>query len=218
MAKVKGPLQSIRAKGRIAGVLDFRDYPAGPMHETRVYIQTKHKKKPTGAAQAKKEIAIRVSALWRTLTQAEKESWGAFAFDYRRYGAEYVWRPELSEYHKFMSFNLQRLAVGLEPLRLFAPLDPAMFPAVAASLDSLWIPTISLSEIFFDVPEPEVFSFVPIGLELLLNGERVYFKEPEGSGPSFPLNLSAVVSPDALFRVGQLESIPIAALSVSVSF
>lgn len=125
MAKVKGPLLSLRARGRFADVLDFRDYPAGSMHESRVYIQPQ-RKNPSGLQQHYKEHYIKIaSSLWRTMSQEEKNSWEAFAFDYKKYGAEYVWRPELSPYHKFMSYNLKRLAAGLDPVLLFSPGPPS---------------------------------------------------------------------------------------------
>lgn len=117
MAKVIHPLHSFRARGRFAGVLDFRDYPAGPMHESRVYIQP-WRKKPSGLEQLAKEDRVKIcSRLWRQLTQEEKETWDLLAFDYRKYGAEYVWRPELPGYQKFMSFNLRRTANGELPKR-----------------------------------------------------------------------------------------------------
>ncbi len=125
MAKVKGPLKSFRARGRFAGVLDFRDYPAGLMHESRVYIQPQ-RKKPSGLAQEQKQKVIsQVSTLWRSLTHEEKNSWSNLAFDYSKYGAEYVWRPDFSPYHKFMSCNIKRVLKGLEPLKSFLlPSEP----------------------------------------------------------------------------------------------
>jgi hypothetical protein len=121
MAKVTGPLQSFRARGRFAGILDFREYPAGRVQSARCYIQPP-KSKPTGAAQAGKESAVSLcSKLWRTMTAEQQLSWERFAFDYSKYGAEYVWRPEQPPYQKFMSFNLKRCAAGLTPFKMFVP-------------------------------------------------------------------------------------------------
>ena len=121
MAKVTGPLQSFRARGRFAGILDFREYPAGRVQSSRCYIQPP-RRKPTGPAQAAKETAVlRCSKLWRTMTPEQQVSWEGLAFDYSNYGAEYVWRPELPAYQKFMSFNLKRCAAGLNPFKMFVP-------------------------------------------------------------------------------------------------
>jgi hypothetical protein len=129
MAKVTGPLQSFRARGRFAGILDFREYPAGRVQSSRCYIQPP-RCKPTGPDQTAKESAVsRCSKLWRTMTPEQQLSWEGLAFDYSNYGAEYVWRPELPPYQKFMSFNLKRCAAGLNPFKMFVPqgwLDLAM--------------------------------------------------------------------------------------------
>ena len=170
MAKVKGPLLSLRARGRFAGVLDFRDYPAGPMHESRVYIQPL-RKKPSGLNQRKKELHVKAaSTLWSTLTDEQKESWNDLAFDYKKYGAEYVWRPELSAYHKFMSFNLKRMAKGLRPRRLFLPdrlLKTELFaemPVTGYQVDiSFFIPLefIQHATLFSLHPAVSAFTFEP---------------------------------------------------------
>ncbi len=186
MAKVKGPLNSLRARGRFAGVLDFRDYPAGPMHESRVYIQPK-RKKPSGQAQEQKQLFVKqISSLWRTLTLDEKDSWERLAFDYAKYGAEYVWRPELSAYHKFMSFNLKRLAKGLEPVKfLFVPefyIPPLFFyydlPYIFCSLEvlppevppydiySLPVVAYSLEVLPPEVPPYDIYSLPVIAYSL----------------------------------------------------
>lgn len=154
MAKVKGPLQSVRARGRFAKILDFRDYTTGPMHESRVYIQP-GRKKPSGRAQADKELNIKTaSALWRTLTLSEKDSWLAMAIDNTKYGAEYVWRPELSNYHKFMSYNLKRLSLGLPIVNFFSPLDLSLFPSIGISLSYI-MPGLS-----FEVTPPDRLSII----------------------------------------------------------
>ncbi|MDD5457491.1 MAG: hypothetical protein PHV30_10745 [Candidatus Margulisbacteria bacterium] len=160
MAKVKGPLNSLRARGRFAGVLDFRDYPAGSMHESRVYIQPQ-RKKPSGQAQEQKQLYVKqISSLWRTLTQEEKDSWESLAFDYKKYGAEYVWRPELSNYHKFMSYNLKRISKGLDLVKfLYVP--------------EVFIPPISFYYFFpyigysFEVLPPEIPAYNLYSLPLV---------------------------------------------------
>lgn len=154
MAKVKGPLQSVRARGRFAKILDFRDYTMGPMHESRVYIQP-GRKKPSGRAQAEKELNITTaSALWRALTQSEKDSWAAMAIDNTKYGAEYVWRPELSNYHKFMSYNLKRLSLGLPIVNYFSPLDLSLFPSIGISL------SYAMPGLAFELTPPDRLSII----------------------------------------------------------
>ena len=136
MAKVKHPLESFRARGRFAGVLDYRDYPAGETFESRVYIQP-GRKKPDTVGQKKKESWLKEAAgAWRSLSEQEKSSWDRVAFDYHNYGAEYVWRPEFSAYHKFMSHNLRRLAKGLKIITFFLEeytFTPRPLPVAAAS-------------------------------------------------------------------------------------
>lgn len=146
MAKVTHPLNSFRARGRFAGTLDFRDYPAGETFSSRAYIQLA-RKKPGGISQKIKETNLKLAAsTWTNLSLTEKQSWEFVAFDYRNYGAEYVWRPELPAYHKFMSYNLQRLAAGVDIMRHFDQ-------AIILGLFEIAAPTISESGFLIESPD-----------------------------------------------------------------
>lgn len=117
MAKVSQPLFSFRAKGRFAQSIDFQDHPSGYDRQGRVIVQG-FKKKPCKHSQYyKRQYMIKIAALWRDLTPEEKASWEHHAADYTKYGAEFVWRPEFANYHKFMQFNLKRLHRGITPSR-----------------------------------------------------------------------------------------------------
>lgn len=173
MAKIKHPLESFRARGRFAGVLDYRDYPAGETFESRVYIQP-GRKKPDTVGQKKKESWLKEAAgAWRSLSEQEKSSWDRVAFDYRNYGAEYVWRPEFSAYHKFMSHNLKRLAKGLRIITFFLEeynFAPGLLPIAAAS----WTVTVEITPDRFKVLYLErKIATITLSAPVLGQGQRI---------------------------------------------
>ena len=79
MAKIKGPLHSIRASGRYASNLIFRDTPHGPVATRFHFPGSANDITPSAAQLANRDRYGLLVADWRALTQPQRDVWDADA-------------------------------------------------------------------------------------------------------------------------------------------
>ena len=82
MAKIKGPLHSIRASGRYASNLIFRDTPHGPVATRFHFPGSANDITPSAAQLANRDNYGALVAAWRALTQPDRDQWDVDALPF----------------------------------------------------------------------------------------------------------------------------------------
>lgn len=72
MAKAKGPLFSVTAKGSIGRAINFRGTPANPI----VSLHRSRPSKPSAAAAENRLAAAHAASTWRALDASTQQAWG----------------------------------------------------------------------------------------------------------------------------------------------
>ncbi len=120
MANIKHPLFSFRAKGTFSDTVCFSESRSGNSLFQKATINS-FRKKTSGPLLDKRKSALHASqSLWRTLSHSEKSTWEHHAASYKRYGPHKAFIPELSNYHKFLQYNMKNY-LSNKPLARVSP-------------------------------------------------------------------------------------------------